>query len=51
MVVNAPPKARVNVKSTKVIPASTASIPDDEPAAPVAPKKQKVGRRSAGRLQ
>ena len=42
MVVNAPPKARVNVKSTKVIPASTASIPDDEPAAPVAPKKQKV---------
>jgi hypothetical protein len=38
----APPKARVNVKSTKVIPASTASIPDDEPAATVAPKKQKV---------
>ncbi len=42
VVVNAPPKARVNVKSTKVIPPSTASIPDDEPAAPVAPKKQKV---------
>ncbi|MFA6141247.1 MAG: SPOR domain-containing protein [Hyphomicrobium sp.] len=42
MVVSAPPKARVNVKSTKVIPASTASIPDDEPAAPVAPKKQKL---------
>src|SRR4051812_42364894 len=42
VVVTAPPKARVNVKSTKVIPAATASIPDDEPAAPVAPKKQKV---------
>ena len=41
-VVNAKP--RVNVKSTKVIPASTASIPDEPaaPVAPAAPKKQKV---------
>ena len=41
-VVNAPPKARVNVKSTKVIPASTASLPEDEAAPPAAPKKQRV---------
>jgi hypothetical protein len=37
-------KPRVNVKTTKVIPASTASLPDEqaEPVAPAAPKKQKV---------
>ena len=29
---NPPPKARVNVKSTKVIPAETASVPAEEPA-------------------
>ncbi|MBC7831066.1 MAG: SPOR domain-containing protein [Hyphomicrobium sp.] len=40
---NPPPKARVNVKSTKVIPATTASVPEDEPAAAApAPKKQRV---------
>ncbi len=37
-----PPRPRVNVKSTKVIPPSTASVPEEEPAAPAAPKKQKV---------
>jgi hypothetical protein len=39
-----PSRSGVNVKSTRVIPSSTASIPDQEPAtaAPVAPKKQKV---------
>ena len=42
VVVNPPAKARVNVKSTKVIPASTASLAEEEQAAPVAPKKQKV---------
>jgi hypothetical protein len=41
VVVNSPAKPRVNVKSTKVIPASTASLPEEEQAAP-APKKQKV---------
>jgi len=41
-VVNPPAKARVNVKSTKVIPASTASVPAEEQPAPAAPKKQKV---------
>lgn len=42
-VVNAPPRSGVNVKSTRVIPSSTASIPDQAPAAaPAAPKKQKV---------
>jgi hypothetical protein len=37
-------KPRVNVKTTKVIPASTASLPDEAaaPVAPAAPKKQKV---------
>jgi hypothetical protein len=37
-------KPRVNVKSTKVIPASTASLPEEPaaPVAPAAPKKQKV---------
>jgi hypothetical protein len=38
--VDPPAKPRVNVKSTKVIPASTASLPEEE-AAP-APKKQRV---------
>ncbi|KAB2941245.1 SPOR domain-containing protein [Hyphomicrobium sp.] len=42
VVVNSPAKPRVNVKSTKVIPASTASIPEEEAAAAPAPKKQKV---------
>lgn len=42
IVVNSPAKPRVNVKSTKVIPASTASIPEEEAAAAPAPKKQKV---------
>ncbi len=42
VVVNAP-KPRVNVKSTKVIPASADSAPAEEPAAaPAAPKKQRV---------
>ncbi len=44
VVTNPPPKARVNVKSTKVIPATTASVPEEEPAAVAAPapKKQRV---------
>lgn len=47
-VVNAPPRSGVNVKSTRVIPSSTASIPDQEPAAaPPAPKKQKVATAAA----
>lgn len=49
--VSPPPKARVNVKSTRVIPASTASLPDQEPsqapAAPAAPKRQKVAVATA----
>jgi hypothetical protein len=46
-----PPRARVNVKSTKVLPASpssTASIPEDDAApVPAAPKKQKVAAAPA----
>jgi hypothetical protein len=42
VVVNPPAKPRVNVKSTKVIPSSTASLPEEEQAASVVPKKQKV---------
>jgi len=42
-VASPPPRSGVNVKTTRVIPSSTASIPDQEPAAaPVAPKKQRV---------
>lgn len=37
-----PQRSGVNVKTTRVIPSSTASIPDQEPAAAPAPKKQKV---------
>lgn len=50
----APPRARVNVKSTKVIPASpptTASLPEDDTAAaaaPAPPKRQKVAVASTG---
>ncbi|MEI9901353.1 MAG: SPOR domain-containing protein [Hyphomicrobium sp.] len=41
--VEAPPqRSGVNVKTTRVIPSSTASIPDQEPAAAPAPRKQKV---------
>lgn len=43
VVVNAAPKAGVNVKTTKVIPAAPAAEPAEEPAAaPAAPKKQRV---------
>jgi len=38
VVVNTPPRPTVNVKSTKVIPATTASI--DQEAPPAAPRKQ-----------
>ncbi len=41
VVVNVPDRPRVNVKSTRVIPATTASIDDPAPAV-VVPKKQKV---------
>src|SRR5262249_52620968 len=46
----APPRARVNVKSTKVIPASTASLPEEDPAAaaPAVPKRQKVAVANTG---
>lgn len=37
-----PQRSGVNVKTTKVIPSSTASIPDETPAAAPAPKKQRV---------
>ena len=39
---NPPPKARVNVKSTKVIPAAADGEPAEEPAAAPAAKKQRV---------
>jgi hypothetical protein len=37
-----PQRTGMNVKTTRVIPTSTASIPDQPAAAPAAPKKQKV---------
>jgi hypothetical protein len=42
-VVNSQPRSGMNVKTTRVVPTSTASISDDDPApARAAPKKQKV---------
>lgn len=47
-VVNSQPRSGVNVKTTRVIPTSTASLPDDDPApAAAAPKKQKVAAADA----
>ena len=45
VVVNTPPRPTVNVKSTKVIPATTASI--DQEAPPAAPRKQPQQRVAA----
>ena len=42
-----PPRSGVNVKTTRVIPSSTASLRDDEAPAAAPPKKQKVAATDA----